>query len=42
MTPELDVYKFYEEVKRELCELENMTPEEYEKAIKDLAETLGI
>lgn len=42
MTPPIGIYEQYEQIKQELCEIDGMTPEEYEKAIAELAEELGI
>ena len=42
MTPDIDVYEMYEEVKQELCRIDNMTPEQYEEVLKQVADDLGI
>ena len=42
MTPETEIYELYEEVKQELCRIDNMTPEQYEEVLKQVADDLGI
>lgn len=42
MTPDIALYELYEEVKREICKMENLTPEQYEEQLAKVAEELGI
>jgi hypothetical protein len=42
MTPEINIYELYEQIKREICAIDNLTPEQYEEQITQLAEELGI
>lgn len=42
MTPQVEVYELYEEVKQELCRIDDMTPEQYEELLKQVAEDLEI
>ena len=42
MTPETEIYELYEEVKQELCRIDNLTPEQYQELMNNIAEDLGI
>ena len=42
MTPDINIYELYEQIKREICEMENITPEQYEEQLAKVAEELGI
>lgn len=43
MTPEQQkLYELYEEVKEEICRIDNLTPEEYQELMNNIADDLGI